>query len=131
MLQRIQSLYILGFISITLLYSLRFPIPFEVNTNTLQWILSYTPYLIAILAFVSLFLFSKRKVQIRLNTFILLGSIGYEVFSIIQVFEQFETLKELILIHCALVFLSWIFVLLANRYIKKDEALIRSVDRLR
>jgi hypothetical protein len=131
MLQRIQSLYILGFISITLLYSLRFPIPFEVNTNTLQWILSYTPYLIAILAFVSLFLFSKRKVQIRLNTFILLGSIGYEVFSIIQVFEQFETLKELILIHCALVFLSWIFILLANRYIKKDEALIRSVDRLR
>ena len=131
MLQRIQSLYILGFISITLLYSLRFPIPFEVNTNTLQWILSYTPYLIAILAFVSLFLSSKRKVQIRLNTFILLGSIGYEVFSIIQVFEQFETLKELILIHCALVFLSWIFILLANRYIKKDEALIRSVDRLR
>lgn len=131
MLQRIQSLYILGFISITLLYSLRFPIPFEVNTNTLQWILSYTPYLTAILAFVSLFLFSKRKVQIRLNTFILLGSIGYEVFSIIQVFEQFETLKELILIHCALVFLSWIFILLANRYIKKDEALIRSVDRLR
>ena len=131
MLQRIQSLYILGFISITLLYSLRFPIPFEVNTNTLQWILSCTPYLIAILAFVSLFLFSKRKVQIRLNTFILLGSIGYEVFSIIQVFEQFETLKELILIHCALVFLSWIFILLANRYIKKDEALIRSVDRLR
>jgi len=131
MLQRIQSLYILGFISITLLYSLRFPIPFEVNTNTLQWILSYTPYLIAILAFVSLFLFSKRKVQIRLNTFILPGSIGYEVFSIIQVFEQFETLKELILIHCVLVFLSWIFILLANRYIKKDEALIRSVDRLR
>jgi len=131
MLQRIQSLYILGFISITLLYSLRFPIPFEVNTNTLQWILSYTPYLIAILAFVSLFLSSKRKVQIRLNTFILLGSIGYEVFSIIQVFEQFETLKELILIHCVLVFLSWIFILLANRYIKKDEALIRSVDRLR
>ena len=131
MLQRIQSLYILGFISITLLYSLRFPIPFEVKTNTLQWILSYTPYLIAILAFVSLFLFSKRKVQIRLNTFILLGSIGYEVFSIIQVFEQFETLKELILIHCVLVFLSWIFILLANRYIKKDEALIRSVDRLR
>ena len=131
MLQRIQSLYTLGFISITLLYSLRFPIPFEVNTNTLQWILSYTPYLIAILAFVSLFLFSKRKVQIRLNTFILLGSIGYEVFSIIQVFEQFETLKKLILIHCALVFLSWIFILLANRYIKKDEALIRSVDRLR
>ena len=131
MLQRIQSLYTLGFISITLLYRLRFPISFKVNPNTFQWILSFTPYLVAILAFVSLFLFSKRKVQIRLNTFILLSSIGYEAFSVIQVFEQFKTLKELILIHCALVFLSWLFLLLANRYIKKDEALIRSVDRLR
>ena len=131
MLQRIQSLYTLGFISITLLYSLRFRISFKVNPTTFQWILSFTPYLVAILAFVSLFLFSKRKVQIRLNTFILLSSIGYEAFSIIQVFEQFKTLKELILIHCALVFLSWLFLILANRYIKKDEALIRSVDRLR
>ena len=131
MLQRIQSLYTLGFISITLLYSLRFWIPFEVNSNTLQWVLSYIPYLFAILAFVSLFLFSKRKIQIRLNTFTLLSSVGYEAFTIIQVFEQFETLKESMLIHCALVFLSWIFLLLTNRYIKKDEALIRSVDRLR
>ena len=131
MLQRIQSLYTLGFISITLLYSLRFSIPFEVNSNTLKWVFSYTPYLFAILAFLSLFLSSKRKVQIRLNTFILLSSVGYEAFTIIQVFEQFETLKESMLIHCALVFLSWIFLLLTNRYIKKDEALIRSVDRLR
>ena len=131
MLQRIQSLYTLGFISITLLYSLRFSIPIEVNSNTLQWVLSYTPYLFAILAFLSLFLSSKRKIQIRLNTFILLSSVGYEAFTIIQVFEQFETLKESMLIHCALVFLSWIFLLLTNRYIKKDEALIRSVDRLR
>ena len=131
MLQRIQSIYTLGFVSITLLYSLRFSIPFEVNSNTLKWVLSYTPYLFAILAFLSLFLFSKRKVQIRLNTFILLSSVGYEAFAIIQVFEQFETLKESMLTHCALVFLSWIFLLLANRYIKKDEALIRSVDRLR
>ena len=131
MLQRIQSLYTLGFISITLLYSLRFSIPFEVNSNTLQWVLGNTPYLFTILAFLSLFLFSKRKVQIRLNTFILLSSVGYEAFTIIQVFEQFEALKESMLIHCALVFLSWIFLLLTNRYIKKDEALIRSVDRLR
>ena len=131
MLQRVQSLYSLGYIFITLLYCLSFLIPFEVNPNTPLWVLSYTPYLFAILAFVSLFLFSKRKVQIRLNIFILLSSLGYESFAFIQAFEQFETLKELVLIHCALVFLSWIFLLLANRYIKKDEALIRSVDRLR
>ena len=131
MLQRIQSLFTLGFISVTLIYNLCFLIPFEVDPNSLQSILLNIPYLFAILAFVSILSFSKRKVQIRLNTIILLSSLGYEAFTIIQVFEQFETLKESMLIHCALVFLSWIFLLLANRYIKKDEALIRSVDRLR
>tara|TARA_B110000046_G_scaffold125990_1_gene132489 strand:- start:107 stop:502 length:396 start_codon:yes stop_codon:yes gene_type:complete len=131
MLQRIQSLFSLGFISVTLLYNLRFSIPFEVNPNSLQWVLGNTPYLFAILAFVSVFSFSKRKVQFRLNTFILISSLGYEAFTIIQIFEQLQTLKELIILHCTLVFLSWILLLLANRYIKKDEALIRSVDRLR
>ena len=131
MLQRIQSLFTLGFIFVTLLYNLHFSIPFEVNPNSLQWVLGNTPYLFAIIALVSIFSFSKRKVQIRLNTFILISSLGYEAFKIIQTFEQLQTLKELIILHCTLVFLSWILLLLANKYIKKDEALIRSVDRLR
>jgi len=80
---------------------------------------------------VSLMLFSKRSFQLVLNRLILVTSIGYEVFELVDVFEQFDSLKQLILIHYSLVLLSWIFLLLANRYIKKDEALIRSVDRLR
>ena len=131
MLQRIQTLYTLVFIAITILVIVRFPIPLDDNPERIYLVLSNMPYLFVLLASVSLMLFSKRSFQLVLNRLILVTSIGYEVFELVDVFEQFDSLKQLILIHYSLVLLSWIFLLLANRYIKKDEALIRSVDRLR
>jgi hypothetical protein len=131
MLQRIQTLYTLVFIAITILVIVRFPIPLDDNPERIYVVLSNMPYLFVLLASVSLMLFSKRSFQLVLNRLILVTSIGYEVFELVDVFEQFDSLKQLILIHYSLVLLSWIFLLLANRYIKKDEALIRSVDRLR
>lgn len=131
MLQRIQTLYTLVFIAITILVIVRFPIPLDDNPERIYGVLSNMPYLFVLLASVSLMLFSKRSFQLVLNRLILVTSIGYEVFELVDVFEQFDSLKQLILIHYSLVLLSWIFLLLANRYIKKDEALIRSVDRLR
>lgn len=131
MLQRIQTLYTLAYIAITILVIVRFPIPLDENPERIYGVLSNMPYLFVLLASVSLMLFSKRSFQLVLNRLILVTSIGYEVFELVDVFEQFDSLKQLILIHYSLVLLSWIFLLLANRYIKKDEALIRSVDRLR
>ncbi|MDG1091497.1 MAG: DUF4293 family protein [Flavobacteriaceae bacterium] len=131
MLQRIQTLYTLAYIAITILAIVRFPIPLDDNPERIYGVLSNMPYLFVLLASVSLMLFSKRSFQLVLNRLILVTSIGYEVFELVDVFEQFDSLKQLILIHYSLVLLSWIFLLLANRYIKKDEALIRSVDRLR
>jgi len=131
MLQRIQTLYTLAYIIITILAIVRFPIPLDDNPERIYVVLSNMPYLFVLLASVSLMLFSKRSFQLVLNRLILVTSIGYEVFELVDVFEQFDSLKQLILIHYSLVLLSWIFLLLANRYIKKDEALIRSVDRLR
>ncbi|MBT4905202.1 MAG: DUF4293 family protein [Flavobacteriaceae bacterium] len=131
MLQRIQTLYALAYIAITILVIVRFPIPLDDNPERIYGVLSNMPYLFVLLASVSLMLFSKRSFQLVLNRLILVTSIGYEVFELVDVFEQFDSLKQLILIHYSLVLLSWIFLLLANRYIKKDEALIRSVDRLR
>ena len=131
MLQRIQTLYTLAFIAIAILAIVRFSIPLDESTERIYRVLSNMPYLIVLLASVSLMLFSKRSFQLVLNRLILVTSIGYEVFELVDVFEQFDSLKQLILIHYSLVLLSWIFLLLANRYIKKDEALIRSVDRLR
>ncbi|MDB4067324.1 DUF4293 domain-containing protein [Flavobacteriaceae bacterium] len=131
MLQRIQTLYTLVFIAITILVIVRFPIPLDDNPERIYLVLSNMPYLFVLLASVSLMLFSKRSFQLVLNRLILVTSIGYEVFELVDVFEQFDSLKQLILIHYSLVLLSWIFLLLVNKYIKKDEALIRSVDRLR
>jgi len=131
MLQRIQTLYTLAYIIITILAIVRFPIPLDDNPERIYGVLSNMPYLFVLLASVSLMLFSKRSFQLVLNRLILVTSIGYEVFELVDVFEQFDSLKQLILIHYSLVLLSWIFLLLTNRYIKKDEALIRSVDRLR
>ena len=131
MLQRIQTLYTLAFIAITILVIVRFPIPLDDNPERIYGVLSNMPYLFVLLASVSLMLFSKRSFQLVLNRLILVTSIGYEVFELVDVFEQFDSLKQLILIHYSLVLLSWIFLVLANKYIKKDEALIRSVDRLR
>mgnify|MGYP001245479901 FL=1 len=131
MLQRIQTLYTLAYIIITILAIVRFPIPLDDNPERIYGVLSNMPYLFVLLASVSLMLFSKRSFQLVLNRLILVTSIGYEVFELVDVFEQFDSLKQLILIHYSLVLLSWIFLLLVNKYIKKDEALIRSVDRLR
>ena len=131
MLQRIQTLYTLAYIAITILAIVRFPIPLDDNPERIYGVLSNMPYLFVLLASVSLMLFSKRSFQLVLNRLILVTSIGYEVFELVDVFFFFFSLKQLILIHYSLVLLSWIFLLLANRYIKKDEALIRSVDRLR
>ena len=131
MLQRIQTLYTLAYIIITILAIVRFPIPLDDNPERIYVVLSNMPYLFVLLASVSLMLFSKRSFQLVLNRLILVTSIGYEVFELVDVFEQFDSLKQLILIHYSLVLLSWIFLLLVNKYIKKDEALIRSVDRLR
>ena len=131
MLQRIQTLYTLAYIAITILAIVRFPIPLDDNPERIYVVLSNMPYLFVLLASVSLMLFSKRSFQLVLNRLILVTSIGYEVFELVDVFEQFDSLKQLILIHYSLVLLSWIFLLLVNKYIKKDEALIRSVDRLR
>ena len=131
MLQRIQTLYTLAYIAITILVIVRFPIPSDDNPERIYRVLSNMPYLFVLFASVSLMLFSKRSFQLVLNRLILVTSIGYEVFELVDVFEQFDSLKQLILIHYSLVLLSWIFLLLVNKYIKKDDALIRSVDRLR
>jgi len=98
MLQRIQTLYTLAFIAITILVIVRFPIPLDDNPERIYGVLSNMPYLFVLLASVSLMLFSKRSFQLVLNRLILVTSIGYEVFELVDVFEQFDSLKQLILI---------------------------------
>jgi DMSO/TMAO reductase YedYZ heme-binding membrane subunit len=82
---------------------------------------------------VSLFLFKKRMLQIRLNVFnfiVQLGTIGIIFFYLIQATKEFGidyNTKIMVVTPLA----ASILTFLAIRAIARDEALIRSIDRLR
>lgn len=92
--------------------------------------------LIGFLSFVTIFLYKRRMVQLRLIRFGLLMNIVYlalvffyyvpELEDIIQTNADYISEPG---IYLALV--SVIFFILALRFIRKDEKLIRSADRLR
>jgi cytochrome bd-type quinol oxidase subunit 2 len=86
----------------------------------------------AILAFVTIFIFKNRKLQFVLNrlniilNFILLGVLVYLSLNL-----SGETAVSEKGIGMFLPIISIVFLVLANKAIKKDEDLVKSVDRLR
>jgi hypothetical protein len=100
------------------------------NQNT---VIVYLLSGIGILALISIFLFRNRKLQVQLSAFnfvfilalvimMYLGSYGVDYFK-----NGTEVLTFYALIPLALLFFNF----LAMRSVKKDENLIRSMDRLR
>ena len=86
-----------------------------------------------LLALVNIFLFKNRKLQIRLDTLfivlqlVLVGLAGFLVYADAQLAAGHILPK----LGVAMPFLGVVFAFLATRNIKKDEALVRSADRLR
>jgi len=85
-----------------------------------------------IFALITIFLFKNRKLQFELNRFniifnlILLGVFVYRMLNLSGEMEVSEKGIGVIL-----PIISIVFLVLANRAIKKDEDLVKSVDRLR
>ena len=131
MLQRIQSLFSLGFIVLTVVSVLWFSIDLKPEFDSFQWLADSMPYLLSLLSLISLMLFSKRTLQLRLNSIIIIVSFIFETGLFFQVFQGFKNMNDSFVGHFLLILSSWAMLFLANRYIRKDEALIRSVDRLR
>ncbi len=78
---------------------------------------------------INLFLYRKRLLQIRINQIVWLFYTffwGYFVYLALQTANFSHYFPDLLL-----AFLGEVSLLLANRYIRKDEALVRSLDRLR
>lgn len=135
MIQRIQSLYLLVVVIIGVIAM--FSPLWQLNENPLiigfenMYILSLFAVEI-VLAFVSIFLFKNRKLQFvigRLNiliNLILLGIFGY--YSLTFSGEMKISEKEIWLL---IPFVSIVFLFMANKAIRKDEELVKSVDRLR
>jgi len=86
----------------------------------------------AVLSLCTIFLFKNRKLQFvlnRLNIILNLILLGLFVYWSLNAPGEAEASKKGV--GMILPFISIVFLVLANRAIKKDEDLVKSVDRLR
>ena len=139
MLQRIQTLYM----TLSVLVTSALPFVFELwtlktgNQATAVFITTSVLYLslfglVTLLTIISIFSFKKRQNQFVFNrltmifNFILLGFFVYRSLNLSG--ETFVSEKG---IGMFLPAISIVLLVLANKAIKKDEDLVKSVDRLR
>ena len=126
MIQRIQSLYlfICSIINLAYCYHLYF-------VDTLAKSISggailLFPLIISIISFYTIFKYKNRQTQFVLNRFSIILCFVFVgililIFDIISSFEWINIIP----------LFSIVLLVLANRAIKKDEDLIRSIDRIR
>lgn len=156
MIQRVQTLYLL---LATVLMSLTLFLPlatitsgaeevvvkaFSVNVSSFEFNLPLPLYMgillsvTTLLPLVTIFLFKKRLVQIRLcvsEIVLLLGSaviVALYCYRVCDLLSEVQQNSVFMLGFASLMpVVSIIFVILALRGIAKDEALVRSLDRIR
>ncbi|WP_297087788.1 DUF4293 domain-containing protein [uncultured Draconibacterium sp.] len=87
--------------------------------------------IIAVLHLVALFLFKKRILQIRIIGFSMLLMLGLSGLFFYFTYASFEEAKVAFKVAVALPVVAIILDWLAIRAIGKDEALVRSLDRIR
>jgi len=136
MLQRIQTLYLL--LSALALGALYLWFPVVTDAAGVVVVEKNEPLLLGLMAgsvlltLVSIFNFKKRQLQFVLNrlniilNFVLLGVFVYRSLSI-----SGGTLVSEKGIGVLIPIISIVFLVLANKAIKRDEDLVKSVDRLR
>ena len=130
MIQRIQTVF-LFLISITSVLGLFFFPPIYFLDLGLPIPKVLKPYLIltAALAFLTLLLFKSRKTQLlmnRLHFFVQILAAAGLVYGMVNTDDLNVYLPWVVM-----PLLAMILLILSSRFIKKDEDLIRSIDRLR
>lgn len=136
MIQRIQTIYLLfAFITMGIL-----PFVFPLETDAVGKKVFFTEHtsdlalfgLSAVLSLITIFLFKNRKLQFvlcRLNIILNLILLGLFVYHSLSLSGEVATSEKGI--GMFLPIFSIVFLVLANKAIKKDEDLVKSVDRLR
>lgn len=135
MIQRKQSVF-LFFSGIISIISIWFANLWKAATQWIQPDDNITAFVLFLLsAFISLvtvFLFKNRKLQVKLNivniilNILLIGYLAYGLSNLPGGFSNSEKGIGLLV-----PFLSIVLLFIANRYIQKDEKLVKSVDRFR
>ena len=136
MIQRIQSLFLICSIIITAVLPFFFSLWTENEDKVVYFNESilYIVFFAAIsaLALMSLLLFKKRQTQFVLNRLAIIFNfilLGFFVFRTLNISGEMQISEKGI--GMFLPTISIILLVLANRAIKKDEDLVKSVDRLR
>ena len=131
MIQRIQSIYLLVATIAMALISFKVPVwtlneqLFIAQDDTKMFILTVVG---ALLSLIGIFLFKNRKLQMKLIRLAVLVEmvIGVRLFMVLQEFEVSLNTNCILLLAFAFVAL-----IMAYRGVKKDDDLVRSVDRIR
>lgn len=129
MIQRVQSIYML-FASIFMLAITYFlPVLVKINGEffyTYQNVYSHITILASsFLSLYSIFQFKNRKKQLLINQ---ISKISLSVTFFILFFTKGESLPDMGMF---VFIIPYVLILLANRFIKKDEKLVNSADRIR
>ena len=126
MVQRIQSLYLLICSLINFAYCYYLYFIDTLYNSFFGGVISLFPLIISIISFYTIFKYINRQTQFVLNRlsiilcFVFVGILIF-VFDLASNFEWTNLVP----------IFSIILLVLANRAIKKDEDLIRSIDRIR
>jgi hypothetical protein len=135
MLQRIQTIYLLlvAIVSSGLIFVFNLWENEEVLVFAFDKPIVFSTFLsIALLAIITIFKYKNRKSQFvlgRLNIILNLILLGFFVYQSLNL--SGETTVSEKGIGMLLPFVSIVLLVLANKAIKKDEDLVKSVDRLR
>jgi len=131
MIQRIHSIYLLVATIAMALISFKVPIwtlnaqLFMAQDDTKMFVLTVAG---ALLSLIGIFMFKNRKLQMKLIRLAVLVEmvIGVRLFMVLQEFEVSLNINCILLLAFAFVAL-----IMAYRGVKKDDDLVRSVDRIR
>ena len=147
MIQRIQSLYLL---LVVIAYALLFFFPIA-TYSTIDTFFSFSlleitgansnssvplmaaVILLALAVLLTIFLYKKRMLQIRITAIVLLAHLGF----VAALFYVADSLSKkfgpdaVYQTGAYIALIPLVFLVLANRAIRKDEKMVRSVDRLR
>lgn len=136
MIQRIQTVYLFFVMLISGILPFWINLWSDADGNAIfakhEILVSGAFYLSAILALIAIVVYKKRKNQFvlnRLNLILNLFLLGFFVYRSLNL--SGETLVSEKGIGMLIPVISIILLVLANRAIKKDEDLVKSVDRLR
>ena len=152
MIQRIQSIYLLV---VSLLMASIFIFPFaellgangqlfifsfnglSIENEEGMYLLTIPPMILLIMivfiSFFSIFLYKKRVIQMRVNFFNMMLMLGYLGLNYYYIQNFSQQLDGIVSYQVTAIFpiISAVITYLAIRAIGKDEALIRSMDRIR